>query len=202
MDLDLLFAKRANNIKPGLERIKKSYEFLGKPAGNIPAVLIGGTNGKGSTSGFLWSLLAQSLSAVGLYTSPHLMEWSERFQISGRQVDDQDAIALAQELESLLPADLYAELSFFELTTLIAFRLFEREQVAMQVLEVGLGGRWDASNVADPLLSVVVSVSLDHQEYLGQDLRQILREKLGIMRSGCPLFWGQSGEITALSGHQ
>ncbi len=194
MDFEVLFKKRANHIKPGLERIRASYEALQKPASSIPAVLVGGTNGKGSTSGFIWSLLALSGKPIGLSSSPHLVSFSERFQISGLPLDDKDIHAAWQRLKADLEPRLYEELSFFEIATLIAFRIFEERKVAMQVLEVGLGGRWDASNISDPSASIVVSVSRDHKEFLGDDLFGILREKFAIARAGRPLFWGAQGE--------
>lgn len=202
MDFDALFSKRSTHIKPGLERIARSYEFLGRPAQSIPSVLIGGTNGKGSTSGFLWSLLSQNQRPCALYSSPHLSEFSERFQLSHMPTDDTEIARYVTELEATLPPELYTELSFFEAATLVAFQLFAARDARFQVLEVGLGGRWDATNISDPLVSVLVSVSRDHEEYLGRDIRQILREKLGIMRPGRPFFWGGGGEILEVPEHR
>ena len=195
MDFEALFAKRASHVKPGLERIQRSYNFLGRPGASIPSVLVGGTNGKGSTSGFLWSLFAQNAGEFGLYSSPHLIEFSERFQLAQKSCSEEEVAAMWQSLQESLPEDMYHELSFFEVATLIAFKLFAERDVRCQVLEVGLGGRWDATNISDPLVSVLVSVSRDHEEFLGRDIKGILREKLGIMRPGRPLFWGDSGEI-------
>ncbi|RZA21450.1 MAG: hypothetical protein EOP10_16760, partial [Proteobacteria bacterium] len=200
MNFEELFARRASHIKPGLERIRKSFDALARPAFSVPAVLVGGTNGKGSTSGFIWSLLNHSAANVALYSSPHLAEFSERFQMSGHVITD---ALVAEEYERLLadlPADLNEELSFFEIATLIGFRLFERFDADFQVLEVGLGGRWDATNISDPLASIVVSVSRDHKEYLGTELLGILHEKFAIARSGRPLFWGAQGEVMEESG--
>ena len=202
MDFDSLFAKRSTHIKPGLQRIERSYEFLQRPASHIPAVLIGGTNGKGSTSGFLWYLLTLNERKIGLFTSPHLAAFSERYQLSENPCDDEALAAIWRELQKELPDELYAELSFFEITTLLGFKLFARRELDFQVLEVGLGGRWDATNVSDPMISVLVSVSRDHEEYLGSDVLGILQEKLGIMRAGRPLFWGDSGEITGVPGYR
>jgi dihydrofolate synthase/folylpolyglutamate synthase len=195
MNFEELFARRASHIKPGLERIRKSFEALGRPAAKIPAVLVGGTNGKGSTSGFIWALLNHSKQNVGLYSSPHLVDFSERFQMSGRAVTDTLVAEEYDELIRELPEELNEELSFFEIATLLGFRLFERFNADFQVLEVGLGGRWDATNISDPRASIVVSVSRDHQEFLGTELLSILREKLAIARAGRPLFWGAQGEV-------
>ena len=195
MDFERLFAKRANHIKPGLERIRRSYEHLTKPASLIPAVLVGGTNGKGSTSGFIWALMAMSGQKIGLYSSPHLVEFSERFQMSGMTIDDGMVDRAHEDLKAALNLDLFEELSFFEITTLLAFRIFEEQKAVFQVLEVGLGGRWDATNISDPLASIVVSVSRDHEEFLGDELLGILAEKLAISRPNRPLFWGAQGEV-------
>ncbi len=202
MDFDALFAKRSTHIKPGLQRIERSYEFLKRPAAAIPAALISGTNGKGSTSGFLWYLFALNHRNVGLFSSPHLAAFSERCQLSLTPCDDAMLADVWRELQKELPPDLYEELSFFEITTLLAFQLFQAKAAEFQVLEVGLGGRWDATNVSDPLISCVVSVSKDHQEFLGSDLLGILDEKLGVMRPGRPLFWGNGGEVCQVPGYR
>ncbi len=156
---------------------------------------MGGTNGKGSTSGFIWALMALSHQPIALYSSPHLVEFSERFQISGLEIDDPMLDTALHTLKNELPDKLYDELSFFEIATLLAFRLFEEHRAAFQVLEVGLGGRWDASNISDPIASIVVSISRDHKEFLGDDLLGILSEKFAIGRPGRPLFWGAQGEV-------
>lgn len=202
MDFEALFAKRASHVKPGLERMQRSYNFLGRPAASIPTVLVGGTNGKGSTSGFLWSLFKQNLGEFALYSSPHLIEFSERFQLSKEAASEADIADLWRTLKEALPSEMYEELSFFEIATLIAFQLFEAREVKAQVLEVGLGGRWDATNICDPMVSVLTSVSRDHEEYLGSDIKNILKEKLGIMRAGRPLFWADSGEICEVEGYR
>jgi dihydrofolate synthase/folylpolyglutamate synthase len=202
VDFDTLFAKRSTHIKPGLQRIERSYEFLKRPAARIPAALIGGTNGKGSTSGFLWYLFALSQRNIGLFSSPHLAAFSERCQLSLTPCDDAVLADVWRQLQQELPLDHYDELSFFEITTLLAFQLFQQKAADFQVLEVGLGGRWDATNVSDPLVSALVSVSKDHQEYLGSDLIGIMNEKLGIMRPGRPLFWGRGGEVCEVPGYR
>lgn len=197
MNFEDLFARRASHIKPGLERIRKSYEALSHPASRIPSVLIGGTNGKGSTSGFIFALLSLSeiRPRIALYSSPHLVEFSERFQLSHKKVSDEVVKTAYEKLLNDLPAECNAELSFFEIATLLGFRLFESEQADFQVLEVGLGGRWDATNISDPEASIVVSVSKDHKDYLGDDVIGILKEKFAIARPGRPLFWGAQGEV-------
>jgi dihydrofolate synthase/folylpolyglutamate synthase len=156
----------------------------------IPSVLVGGTNGKGSTSGFLWELLSRSGKTVGLYSSPHLWHFAERIQVNGRGIDDAYLVSVLESLEKDLPTEVFQALSFFEVTTLLAFRVFKESKVDIMVLEVGLGGRFDATNVADPMLSIITSIALDHQQYLGPTTIDIAREKAGIMRPGRPVIWG------------
>lgn len=189
-----LFGKRVGGIKPGLDRMKAAYECLGKPGSSIPTILVGGTNGKGTTSGLLWSLLSRSQVRCGLYTSPHLVSFIERFQISDKLVTESEIIAVWDDLRVRLGSQAYDALSFFEVATLIALILFDRFDVKVMILEVGLGGRWDATNIVEPIASIIVSVSKDHESYLGSSLSGILDEKLGICRKGVPLFWGHGGE--------
>jgi dihydrofolate synthase/folylpolyglutamate synthase len=184
-----LFCKRVGLIKPGLSRMRMAYQALGRPTAEIPSLLIGGTNGKGSTSGFL-SLLLGMTGRVGLYTSPHLVGFSERFMVTGEKITDEMIIALLTQVRKELPQDQYEQLSFFEIATLIAMRLFEERSCDMNIFEVGLGGRLDATNITEPMASVIVSIGLDHQEYLGSTYESILTEKLGIIRHGRPLFIG------------
>lgn len=192
-----LFQKRPTVIKPGLERIHAAISAL---AGKIdlglktPCVLVGGTNGKGSTSAFLYQLLAASGLRVGLFTSPHLIHFSERIRISeGKPLTDSDLVAALARLRGALPPQLYDDLSFFEVNTLLAWQVFAEHQTAINVLEVGLGGRWDATNAAEPVLSIISSIGLDHQQYLGSTYTAIAREKAGIMRTGKPVLWGATG---------
>src|ERR1700722_4104941 len=160
---------------------------LHHPERSFPSVLIAGTNGKGSTAATLASILQSSGLKTGLYTSPHLMRINERIRINGREVSDDDFASLhanvdraAQQLveQSQLPW----HPSFFEMMTAIAFAYFASERVEIAVLEVGMGGRLDATNVVDPRVSVITDISLDHQKFLGNTVGEIAREKAGIIR--------------------
>jgi len=155
-----------------------------------PSILVGGTNGKGSTSGMLWRLLALSGVRCGLYTSPHVISFHERIQVSHRNLDLEFLETEIHILKTKLSADLYNELTFFELTTLLALYVFKKTECQLMILEVGLGGRWDATNAVEPLASAIVSIDFDHQEWLGTTLQAIAGEKLGIARANKPLFWG------------
>jgi dihydrofolate synthase / folylpolyglutamate synthase len=162
---------------------------MGHPEESFPSVLIAGTNGKGSTSATLASILRASGLKTGLYTSPHLVRINERIQINGAEISDDDFARLHGEVdrvaERLVQAgELPWHPSFFEMMTAIAFEYFGRERVDMAVLEVGMGGRLDATNVVEPLVSVITDISLDHQKFLGNTVGEIAREKAGIIRPG------------------
>jgi dihydrofolate synthase/folylpolyglutamate synthase len=162
---------------------------LGHPERTFRCVLIGGTNGKGSTSATLASILRASGLKTGLYTSPHLVRINERIRIDGQQISNDDFTrshsAVDRAAEQLVSrAELPWHPSFFEMMTAIAFLHFAQQGVDLAVLEVGMGGRLDATNVVEPLVSVITDISLDHQKYLGNTVAEIAREKIGIIRRG------------------
>ncbi|MGC2185637.1 MAG: folylpolyglutamate synthase/dihydrofolate synthase family protein [Terriglobales bacterium] len=162
---------------------------LDNPERHFPSVLIAGTNGKGSTAATLASILQASRLRTGLYTSPHLIRINERIQIGGQQIGDDD-FALVHDLvdrtaERLVgDGELPWHPSFFEMLTAIAFEHFARRKLDIAVLEVGMGGRLDATNVVEPLVSVISDISLDHQKFLGNSVSEIAGEKVGIIRPG------------------
>jgi dihydrofolate synthase/folylpolyglutamate synthase len=162
---------------------------LGNPEKNFQSVLIAGTNGKGSTAATLASILQASGLKTGLYTSPHLLRINERIRIDGEAMADADFTAVHQLIEDVATqlvaeGELPGHPSFFETLTAMAFEHFARVQPDMVVLEVGMGGRLDATNVVDPRLSIITDISLDHQKFLGDTLTEIAREKTGIIRQG------------------
>lgn len=197
MKFEDLFAKRLARIKPGLARIQLANEQLGWIAQRTPSILVGGTNGKGTTSAFLWRLLARSRSGsvlpCGLFSSPHLVSFAERIRLSGRGVRESELEAAIPDLMANLDPELWEELSFFEASLLLAFHLWQESDSRVNVLEVGLGGRLDATNVANPVVSVITSIGLDHCEILGDTISSIAAEKAGIMRPGRPLVLGFGG---------
>jgi dihydrofolate synthase / folylpolyglutamate synthase len=162
---------------------------LDHPENRVPAVLIAGTNGKGSTAATLASILQASGVRTGLYTSPHLVRINERIRINGEAVADED-FALLHDVVDRTAERLISEgelpwhPSFFEMLTAIAFEYFWRRKVEISVLEVGMGGRLDATNVVEPRVSVITDISLDHQKFLGSTVREIAGEKAGIIRPG------------------
>jgi dihydrofolate synthase/folylpolyglutamate synthase len=172
-----------------LEHMRVLLRGLGHPERTFPSVLIAGTNGKGSTAATLASILRASGLKTGLYTSPHLIRINERIRIGGEQISDEDFAQLHGDVdiaaEQLVQTgELPWHPSFFEMMTAIAFRYFARQRVDVAVLEVGMGGRLDATNVVEPLVSVIADISLDHQKYLGNTVTEIAREKAGIIRPG------------------
>jgi len=162
---------------------------LGHPEKKLACVLISGTNGKGSTAATLASILKASGLKTGLYTSPHLIRINERIRMNGSSISD-DEFALLHDVVGRTAERLVSEgelpwhPSFFEMLTAMAFEYFSRMRPDMVVLEVGMGGRLDATNVVEPRLSVIADVSLDHEKYLGNTVGEIAREKVGIIREG------------------
>ena len=159
------------------------------PERTFPSVLIAGTNGKGSTAATLASILCASGLKTGLYTSPHLVRINERIRVNGEEISDGDFARQHGEVDAVAgrlrgQGELPWHPSFFEMMTAIAFAHFSREKVDIAVLEVGMGGRLDATNVAEPLVSVIADISLDHQKFLGNTVAEIAREKAGIIRPG------------------
>lgn len=162
---------------------------LDNPERRFPGVLIAGTNGKGSTAATLASILQASGVRTGLYTSPHLVRINERIRINGIEVPDDDFALLHDVVDRtaerlVVEEELPWHPSFFEMLTAMAFEYFSRKKVEVAVLEVGMGGRLDATNVIEPRLSVITDISLDHQKFLGETLTEIAREKAGIIRAG------------------
>ncbi|HYA25249.1 MAG TPA: folylpolyglutamate synthase/dihydrofolate synthase family protein [Terriglobales bacterium] len=170
-----------------LAHVRVLLAALNHPEQRFPAVLIAGTNGKGSTAATLASILRSACLRTGLYTSPHLVRINERIRINGAEIPDDD-FALLHDLVDRTAERLVEEgelpwhPSFFEMLTAIAFEYFGQNKVDIAVLEVGMGGRLDATNVVEPLLSVITDISLDHQKFLGNTVAEIAREKAGIIR--------------------
>lgn len=190
-----LYGLERFGIKLGLDTMARILEQLGRPDRAAPSILIGGTNGKGSVAAFLDAILAAAGRRSGLYTSPHLVRLNERIRIGGDDIDDDALAAHAGRVRNLLEAAvadgrLPALPSFFEAITTIALLAFRDARVDVEVLEVGLGGRLDATNAVEALVSVVVSIDLDHTERLGPTIERIAFEKAGIAKAGRALVSG------------
>ena len=173
--------------KPGLQNITKLCDFFGNPQDKIKTVHIGGTNGKGSTSNMLASVLQEAGYKVGLYNSPHLIDFTERIKVNGRNADKEFVFEFILKLKNL-PADIRP--SFFEFTTIMAFEYFHQQNVDVAIIEVGLGGRLDSTNIISPLVSAITNVDLDHMNILGTTVEEIAVEKAGIVKEGITVISG------------
>lgn len=187
--LDFLLSFKPSVIRLGLEKIHHILKEFGQPQDRFPSVLIAGTNGKGSTTAMISSILQAEGWKVGSYTSPHLLDLRERITINGNLIPEEDLITLTEEFIRILSGirsrksvEAPQDLTFFEVITILAFLYFAQQQIDIAVLEVGLGGRLDATNVVNPLVSVITNISMDHENYLGSTRREIAREKAGIVK--------------------
>ncbi len=184
--LGRLYALSKRGARRGLDELAAACAAVGAPVERFPVLHVAGTNGKGSTSAMLAAMGRAAGLRTGLYTSPHLLRFAERIQIDGTPIDDG---VLAEHLTTAL--DRFPELTFFEVATLAAFTIFAEAGVELAVLEVGLGGRLDATNVVErPLVTAVTSIGLDHQEWLGDTIPQIAAEKAAIAKRGVPMVLG------------
>jgi dihydrofolate synthase/folylpolyglutamate synthase len=181
-------------IDLGLDRLRQVQDRLGWRQPNLPVITVAGTNGKGSVSGYCASIMKAAGYRVGTFTSPHLRDYRERIRIHDALVGAEELVAAFERIEA---ARGEVALTFFEFNTLAALLVFEAARLDAWVLEIGMGGRLDAVNVVDPDVAVVVSIGLDHQEYLGTTLEAIAREKAGIFRRGRPAVLG-SREMPAV----
>ena len=186
-DLNWLFARQRFGVRPGLERVRALLSRLGDPQQGFRVVLVGGTNGKGSTAATLAAMLGAGGLRVGLFTSPHLTRFTERFVVDGQELPEE---VVAAALATLRPVAEELEVTFFEIVTVLGVLLFAQAGVEMAVMEVGLGGRLDSTNALEPELSVITTVDLDHTEVLGETLGAIAAEKAGILRAGRPAVTG------------
>jgi dihydrofolate synthase/folylpolyglutamate synthase len=186
--LDYLFARTTGKSKLGLERTVALLRELGDPHERLRSLHVAGTNGKGSVCATLETVLRAKGLRVGKYTSPHLVDFRERFLVDGRRVDEEYVVDF---IERWTPAVERIGATFFEATTAMAFDLFAREGVEVAVIETGLGGRLDSTNVVRPLAAGVTSIGIDHVEYLGETREEIAGEKAGIFKRGVPAVIGE-----------
>ena len=198
--LDYLFAQLpifhrigAAAYKPDLNNTLAISNLLENPETSFRSVHVAGTNGKGSTSHMLASILQEKGLKTGLYTSPHLIDFRERIRINGIMIPEEKVICFVEkyknDFERIRP-------SFFEMTVGLAYNHFREEKVDVAIIEVGLGGRLDSTNIITPLLSVITNISFDHMEFLGNTLEKIAKEKAGIIKPGVPVLIGENQEET------
>jgi dihydrofolate synthase/folylpolyglutamate synthase len=186
--LERMFSLRRFGIKLGLATIRRMLAELGNPQRRYPCIHIAGTNGKGSVASSLAEIFTCSGYRVGLYTSPHLVRFNERIKVDGEDIRDADIVRLYRRVSRALPGG--REPTFFEFTTAMALDEFGRRKVDWAVIETGMGGRLDATNVLTPELSIITNVSLEHREYLGRSLPEIAFEKAGIIQRRRPVVTG------------
>ncbi len=182
--------------KPGLQNIEALDAWCGSPHRNYPTIHVGGTNGKGSVSNLIASVLQEAGYKTGLYTSPHLKDFRERIRVNGQMIPEQHVVDFVEHFQHECSV---VEPSFFELTTEMAFQWFAEEKVDVAVIEVGLGGRLDSTNIIQPDVSVITNISFDHMALLGDTIEKIAFEKAGIMKKGVPVVIGKAeGEVKAV----
>ncbi len=193
--LDYLQNLHYQAIDMGLERVKTVFDRLNISVIARKIIVVAGTNGKGSTSAFLESILIEHGQSVAVYSSPHLLKFNERFRINRSDASDQ---ALCQAFERIERIRGDISLSYFEFATLAAMILFQSYSLDVAIFEVGLGGRLDAVNILDSDASIITNIALDHQAWLGNDRNNIAREKAGVMRSSCPVIVGDGSPPASL----
>jgi len=179
--------------KANLDNTYKLDVYFKHPHRSFPTLHVAGTNGKGSVSHILSSVLQQSGYKTGLYTSPHLLDFRERIRISGIPIPEQEVTEFVKQNQPIIQE---IRPSFFEMTVAMAFDYFSRQQVEVAIIETGLGGRLDSTNIITPELSVITNISMDHTEFLGNDLNSIAREKGGIIKEGVSLILGSANKET------
>lgn len=177
--LEKLYSLHQFGVKLGLEKPKKLFEFIGNPQKDLQCIHIAGSNAKGSVASFISSILTEDGFKVGLYTSPHFVKFNERIRINGVMIEDEYIAKFMNEMNEYIDEN---EPTFFELTTAMAFKYFKEKKVDFAVIETGLGGRLDATNVIDPIVSVITTISLEHTNILGNKLEQIAYEKGEIIK--------------------
>ena len=179
--------------KPGMESMMTLDAYLDKPHQSFKSIHVAGTNGKGSTSHLIASVLQSAGYKVGLYTSPHLLDFRERIKINGVHIGEQEVIRFVERHQDYFESN---KTSFFEMTVGMAFDCFKSAKVDYAIVEVGLGGRLDATNVITPILSVITNIGLDHMDFLGTTRAQIAAEKAGIIKDSIPVVVGEQDEET------
>jgi dihydrofolate synthase/folylpolyglutamate synthase len=185
--LEKLFKLHTFGVKLGLDNVKHFLDHIDNPQRNLKAIHIAGSNGKGSTAAFIASILMEYGYKTGLYTSPHFVKFNERITINGEQIDNEYVAGFITEHWSYITEH---ELTFFEVTSALAFEYFSNSRVDYAIIETGLGGRLDATNVLNPVAVVITSISLEHTNVLGNEITSIAKEKAAIIKRGAKVFTG------------
>jgi len=197
--IDWLFVQMPNYqnqgigaYKPGLENITHLCEYFGNPHRDIKMIHIAGTNGKGSTSNMLASVLQEENYKTGIYNSPHLIDFTERIKINNKNIDKKFVFNFIEKLKNIPK---HIKPSFFEFTTVMAFEYFKNQKVDFAIIETGLGGRLDSTNIISPILTAITNVDLDHTNILGDSLEKIAHEKAGIIKPNIPIILGDDKSV-------
>jgi dihydrofolate synthase/folylpolyglutamate synthase len=186
--LQKLYSLHTFGIKLGLKNVKEFLNYIGNPQKELRAFHIAGSNGKGSTTAFISSILMEMNFKAGMYTSPHFVRFNERVKINNIEISDYYIANFVSDYEKYIDDK---QLTFFEVTTAMAFKYFAEQNVDYAVIETGLGGRLDATNVLEPLSAVITSISLEHTNVLGNTIKEVAGEKAGIIKPGCKVFIGK-----------
>ena len=194
-----LFKRTADGIKPGLDVINKILNYLDNPHHKYTVIHVAGTNGKGSVCKMIESILHSSGFKTGLFTSPHLVHFAERYQINGKIISknrlNRLIISMEKKVDSICEENNLRKATFFEISTAIAFQYFADENIDIAIIETGMGGRWDATNVVLPIVSVITHIGIDHTEFLGKTLDKIAFEKAGIIKKNRPVISAPQAEV-------
>jgi dihydrofolate synthase/folylpolyglutamate synthase len=182
-------------FKPGLDNIRSLCNYLGNPQDNLQIIHVAGTNGKGSTCSMLASILKEEGYTVGLFTSPHIVDFSERIRINGTPIAQEEIVKFVTDHKTHFDQ---SGASFFEWSLSLALAYFKQQEVDYVILETGLGGRLDATNVVTPILAIITSIGIDHTQYLGTTIHEITKEKAGIIKSEVPVVTTMSNPVEAI----
>ncbi len=185
--IEYLYGLQKHGMKFGLDNIRRLMSVLGEPHKSFSSIHVAGTNGKGSTSAMIEAMLRTKGGVTGLFTSPHLVSFTERIRVNGQEISAEAVIELADEVRKAVSGLEDFSPTFFEVVTAMAFLYFRKMKVQWAVVEAGMGGRLDATNIILPEVSVITSIGMDHSEFLGDTLEAIAREKAGIIKQGVPL---------------
>lgn len=183
----------ASAYKPGLERVELLLSKLGNPQRDLKIVHVAGTNGKGSTCSYIASYLTEKGEKVGLFTSPHIFDFRERIRVNGEKISEEFVLEFCNQIQNL---NLEIEPSFFEITFAMAVSYFHSENCSFCVLETGMGGRLDATNIANPIVSIITNIGFDHTQFLGNTYSEIATEKAGIIKKNTPVVIGETNPET------